>query len=117
MNLDDALLGKKKNSAYSINETILAEVKATQALKIPIIHRVSVPNFERAHGVAATGRGKPLDAVKLLKDDATFKSKIGALLNEVNGSSPNQAPGEKYEALLKSWIAENKVHDPQFNFE
>lgn len=109
--------GKKKNSAYSINETILAEVKATQALKIPITHRVSVPNFERAHGVSATGRGKPLDAVKLLKDDADFKTKIGTLLNEVSGGSPNQAPGENYEALLKSWIAENKIDDPQFNFE
>lgn len=110
--------GGRKNSAYTINQNILSEIKKTIAMKVPIYHCISVPNFEKAHSIFSSGDGKPLDVAKKYKTDEDFKKDISLLAKQLTGKEKLVYEAEKYEEILKKWVVDNKLDsDPRYKFD
>ena len=114
--------GAKKNPAYTANEEITKAVAAARTEGVHIIHRCSVPEFEREHGMELPSKDKPFEAWKATRDDATIQKSVRSVLDQLCEAPMANArehadDGRHYEAKLKPWVEANANDDPAFVFD
>lgn len=108
--------GDKKNPAYTINRTILSEIKKARDKGITVIHYFSCPNFEEHHGMELPNKEKPFESWKRTKENESIRSSIENILDILVGNKQDDVQGD-YEKMLKDWINENgKDKEPRYQF-
>lgn len=117
-----------RNSAWTVNENILTDIREIRAAGISVKHRVSLPNFEMAHLPVVVdengnyeepdSRDKPWTLVNAMRTDPSVAESVAALLTDLcDPSSEEKADFERndesIEDALQRWASDNKVTDPR----
>jgi len=113
--------GAKKNSAYTTNDEITKAVKAAREAGVYTIHRCSVPDFERNHGMDLPTKDKPFEAWRATRDDDAVRARVRKVLDELccrpQPDALNHVDDDRhYEAKLKAWASTNARDDPAYTF-
>lgn len=114
--------GESKNGAYSANEAITKAVEVARDNGVHIIHRCSVPDFERKHGMSLESKDKPFHAWKAARDDGAVLISVRKVLDELCGVPDVDAAnhvddGRHYEIKCKTWAKAEAAYDPAFTFD
>jgi hypothetical protein len=114
--------GEKRNSAYSINNSIKLAVDAARAAGLRVIHRCSCPNFEHHHGMALPDKDKPYETWRAVRGTPAVKASVRQVLDELCApatveSGAHADDGGGYETKLKQWVAVHRVGHPAFAFD
>jgi putative ATP-dependent endonuclease of the OLD family len=113
--------GSKANPAYSLNKKIAAAITAARSNNIRVVYRCSCPNFEQHHGMALPKKDKPFESWKAVRDDATIRNSVDAMLCSLTTKPSDTAlpleDGSYYEAQLKSWIATKSPTQNAYQFD
>jgi putative ATP-dependent endonuclease of OLD family len=113
--------GARVNGAYTANHGITAAINAARTAGIHVIHRCSVPDFERQHGMDLPTKDKPFEAWKEVNNNPIVLASVRAVLNELTGI-PNATAGthiddgKHFESNCKHWASTNAVADPAYAF-
>ena len=124
--------GKQKNSAWKANIDLIAAIDDARSRGLRIVHRVSVPNFEKFLFALKAEDGaiefddepvsdKPWNVYHALRSDDGFRKKVRMLLDELMSSESRQeafAGGfiEGLESATKAWAAETASGDLRYVF-
>jgi putative ATP-dependent endonuclease of OLD family len=115
-----------KNGMWSENAKIHGAIQSARAAGVKVLHRVSIPDFERWLGCDEQSKDKPLNAYRSITDDDALGSRVQALLNELIKSDQHEpfsadvlgAGGDYLMVLreaLNKWATESGVSDkPRF---
>ncbi|MCC6149492.1 MAG: hypothetical protein IT461_04510 [Planctomycetes bacterium] len=109
-----------KNGAYKCNIDITKEI--TEARKaIHVIHRCSIPDFERQHSMELPSKDKPYAAWKGVsatqqKFDSVFKALKELVSEPTEHSAADKEDGQHFESRLKDWANKYAATDPRYTF-
>lgn len=114
--------GKKTNGAYTANSKIAECAKHSRDAGIPVIHRCSVPDFERHHGMDLPAKDKPFKAWKTVSEDPGILASVRRVLDELseppsNDSANDPDDGRHFETLCKDWANEHAAGNAAFAFD
>lgn len=114
--------GTGLNAAYSANQAITDAATAARAAGVHIIHRNSIPEFERQHGMKLPTKDKPFKAWQLARDDATVLASVRKALDELcrapdAAAATHADDGQHFEAKCRAWAAANPTAGPAFVFD
>ena len=114
--------GTKKNSAWSANQRIMDAIKLARDAGLRVVHRVSVPECERQHGLPKGSGKKPFKIWKKIGDTPGIMASIRNVLDDLMSSDAVQEPCDgNYPAWIKlktsTWAATYAVGDVAFNFD
>lgn len=108
----------KKNSAWSANALIHAEIVQAFSDGQNVSYSTSVPNFEEQHDIPPVDKDKPWNTVKAIRSDAKIALSVRKVLDDLLGARGGD-PTELNEALVSrvnAWGAANAKDDPRFEF-
>lgn len=115
-----------KNGMWTENDKIRNAVLAARAAGVTVRHRVSIPDFERYLGGDEESKDKPLNAYRMVTEDAGLSAKVQTLLNDLLLSEQHEpfpdailkASPDYLNVLFKSlieWAAMQGIQDmPRF---
>lgn len=119
----DAPIAKNggKSSAWTANERIMTMLNEARRSQLRVVHRVSVPDFERGHGLEEVEKDKPFNFRKQIADDASIQESVKKVLDElVSEGATDCLFGKSNDALVKAvkeWAKEKAPGDPRFIFD
>jgi hypothetical protein len=113
--------GKRKNGAYTVNDSITKAVAAARTSSIHVIHRCSCPNFEQQHGMSLPDKDKPFETWKAVRASEPVKKSVRGVLDELIAtptatSAQDAGDGKHFEGKLKEWAKANAVGDAAYVF-
>lgn len=113
--------GGRSNGAYTANAEISTAIDEARKSGVSIIHRCSVPDFERQHGMDLPTKDKPFEAWKAVKTTPTVLASVRSVLDELNAVPDTSAAthaddGQHFEVKCKEWATANAPKDPAFSF-
>lgn len=127
---------QKRNPAWSANGRIYEQLLAAHLDdEIRVVHGVSVPDFERHHGLKMRGKDKPWRTWKKVRDNASTRTSVSNTLKALlPGNNPisidvvDRSDQSKREELVrlfvdvelrnrvKKWVSDTKNTSPVFDF-
>lgn len=113
--------GARKNGAYTANAEITTAIDQARKSGVCIIHRCSVPDFERQHGMDLPTKDKPFAAWKAVKTTPTVLASVRSMLDELNAvpdatGATHLDDGQHFEVKCKAWATANALNEPAFSF-
>ncbi len=113
--------GGKRNGAYTANAEITTAIDEARKGGVSIIHRCSVPDFERQHGMDLPTKDKPFAAWKDVNTNPTVLASVRSVLDEINAvpdanAATHAEDGQHFEGKCKAWATANALNDPAFEF-
>lgn len=110
-----------KNSAYTMNVQIKEHVDAARQAGLRVVHRVSIPDFERQHKLQRVSKDKPFTIWKAVPNDVAVAESVRAVLDALCSTESQTHPfaGEFLEGLREQVLAWARIHAPedkQFSF-
>lgn len=82
-----------KNGMWSINSVIFDAIQACRDDGLTVIHRCSLPDFERFLGDEELGKDKPINAYNRIRGDEVLSSKVASLLDDLRISTDHHPQG------------------------
>jgi hypothetical protein len=113
--------GTKASSAWSANTRINAEVRNVRSKNLRVVHRISIPDFERYHGLPEALSDKPFNIWTEIATNGAVAASIRKIFDELISDSSIEGPFDgDFESVLKSqvekWADENAKNDPRYLF-
>jgi putative ATP-dependent endonuclease of OLD family len=114
--------GERINPAWSANKRIYDSLTDTRNCGIKVIHRISIPEFERQHNLPNITKDKPYEIWKAISDIGEVAISVKAVLDDLLSETDREQPFEvEFEESLKQkvieWAVANVPDDPKFNFQ
>ncbi len=114
--------GERASPAWSANTRIYACLTEARNQGIRVVHRISIPEFERQHNLPNVTKDKPYETWKAVSSDREVAVSVKAVLDDLRSETARAQPFEgEFEEFLKQnvreWAAANVPDDPKFNFE
>lgn len=113
--------GAKASGAYSANREIVEAIAKARTSGVHSIHRCSVPDFERHHGMNLQSKDKPLSAWQAVNGDEGVLRSVKAVLQDLctvpdANAASSADDGKDFEVKLREWAAKFASGDPAFQF-
>jgi putative ATP-dependent endonuclease of OLD family len=113
--------GKRGNSAWSANDRISQALGDARAKGLHAVHRISIPDFERAQGLPEGSSNKPFAIWKAMSKRPETASRIRTVFDELNSPDGDQHayPLPLIDGLIeavKLWANKSATDEPRFNF-
>jgi hypothetical protein len=114
--------GARRNSAYSVNTTIVESIATARTEGRNVVHRCSCPNFEQQHGMELPDKDKPFATWKAVQDSADIRASVRSVLDALAVPSPTNGTndsddGQHFEVKLRTWAAINAVGNLAYSFD
>lgn len=119
----DAPITKKggKSSAWPANERIMASLLEARRSGLRVVHRVSIPDFERRHDLKEVEKEKPFHFRKQINDNASIQVLVKNVLDELVSETTDECLFENSNDVLveavKDWAKEKAPKDTRFVFD
>lgn len=120
------------NAAWTANSVIYKEILKARGNDIRVIHRVSIPNMELAHGrlelddngniIESGSKEKPWKMLVNVKKEESIKDSISEVLDQLLNPDSTQEPfdgdfNERLSIKLREWAEKNSINDKKYRFE
>ena len=119
----DAPITKKggKSSAWTANERIMTSLNEARRSGLRVVHRVSIPDFERSHDLKEVEKEKPFNFRKQINDVASIQASVKKVLDELVSETTTECLFENSNDVLveavKYWAKEKAPEDTRFVFD
>lgn len=115
------VISGRKSSAWTANERIITMLNEARRSGLRVVHRVSIPDFERGHGLEEVEKDKPYNFRKQIADAVSIQESVKNVLDELITDDITECvfgkSNDALEDVVKNWAKENASGDPRFVFE
>jgi putative ATP-dependent endonuclease of the OLD family len=113
--------GSRRSGAFTANKDISDAVRDART-KVHVIHRNSLPEFERHHGIHLTTKDKPFETWKAVRKDPAIRKTVREVLDALCAvpdadSAKHPDDGEHFESRVRVWAAKHAPTEPEFAFD
>jgi putative ATP-dependent endonuclease of the OLD family len=118
----DSPFGKKggKNNAWTANKMIMAHIIEARRSGLKVIHRVSIPEFERCHGLEEVEKEKPYNFQKQINESVPIQKTVKNMLDDLISKESTECLYKNSEEVLskavEEWAANSALKDTRFDF-
>jgi predicted ATP-dependent endonuclease of OLD family len=109
------------SSAWTANGRILSNIIEARCSGLRVVHRVSIPDFERFHGLEEVKKEKPYNFQKQIASTDAIRNSVKAILDDlISNETVECLFDNSNEALIeavKKWADNRASGDIRFRFE
>lgn len=111
-----------ESSAWTANGKIMSRIIEARRSGLRVVHRVSIPDFERAYGLEEVEKDKPYNFQRQIADDNSIKELVKETMDTLISvyDVPECLYNNSLDVLteaVKIWAQENASGDSRFYFE
>lgn len=114
--------GERRHPGWTINEQLYLAIEAVRESGVRVVHRVSIPDFERAHGLVEAVADKPWNMYKRVSDDEPTRLSVKAVLGELTSYTVTEQAFDgdfrvRLQEMVIRWADKNAPGEPAFRFD